>query len=123
VLRPGEAAVSSFKSLQVEQILGKTTNNVDVQELTGRLRRELPPQRDQYAIQTISLFGSYVRGEQKRGSDLDILVEFTEVPGMFRFLDLERDLAHLLGVPVDLVQKEALKPAIGKRIMREIHPV
>jgi predicted nucleotidyltransferase len=123
VLRPGEAAVSSFKSLQVEQILGKTTNNVDVQELTGRLRRELPRLRDQYAIQTLALFGSYVRGEQKRGSDLDILVEFTEVPGMFRFLDLERDLAHLLGVPVDLVQKEALKPAIGKRIMREIHPV
>jgi len=103
--------------------MGKSTNAVDVQELTGRLRRELPRLRDQYAIQTLALFGSYVRGEQKRGSDLDILVEFTEAPGMFRFLELERDLSHLLGVPVDLVQKEALKPAIGKRIMKEIQPV
>jgi hypothetical protein len=103
--------------------MGKSTKTVDVQELVGRLRRELPRLRDQYAIQNLALFGSYVRGEQKRGSDLDILVEFTEVPGMFRFLELERDLSHLLGVPVDLVQKEALRPAIGKRILKEIQPV
>ncbi len=103
--------------------MGKTTKAVDLEGLAGRLRRELPRLRDQYAIQTLALFGSYVRGEQKRGSDLDILVEFTKVPGMFRFLELERDLSQLLGVPVDLVQKEALKPAIGERIMKEIQAV
>jgi predicted nucleotidyltransferase len=69
------------------------------------------------------LFGSYVRNEQHRGSDLDVLVEFSVVPGMLRFLDLERDLTRVLGVSVDLVQKEALKPAIGKRIKEEILPI
>ena len=38
---------------------------------------------------------------------------------MFRFFDLERELTRLLGVRVDLVQKEALTPAIGKRILQE----
>jgi hypothetical protein len=42
---------------------------------------------------------------------------------MLRFLDLERDLAAILGVSVDLVQKEALKPSIGKRILDEALPV
>ncbi len=39
---------------------------------------------------------------------------------MLRFLDLEREPSHLLGVSVDLVQKEALKPSIGKRIQEEV---
>lgn len=68
----------------------------------------------------LGLFGSYVRGEQRKRSDLDVLVEFVRVPGMFRFLELERELSSLLGVRVDLVEKEALKPAIGGRILQEV---
>ena len=97
--------------------------DVSVQELADRLRSDLPRLRREYAVQSLGLFGSYVRGEQHRGSDLDVLVEFSAVPGMFRFLDLERDLSQLLGVAVDLVQKDALKPAIGKRIFEEILPI
>lgn len=85
-----------------------------------QLRLELPRLRREYSVVYLGLFGSYVRGEQREGSDLDVLVEFSEVPGMLRFLDLERDLSGLLGVSVDLVQKEALKPSIGKRILEEV---
>ncbi len=88
--------------------------------LVGRLRSDLPRLQREYAVRSLGLFGSYIRGKQKKGSDLDILVEFEEVPGMFRFLDLERDLSQLLRVRVDLVQKDALKPAIGKRILQEV---
>ncbi|HKK01645.1 MAG TPA: nucleotidyltransferase family protein [Desulfuromonadales bacterium] len=91
--------------------------------MTERLRQEMPRLRQEYAVESLGVFGSFVRGEQKRGSDLDILVEFTEIPGMFRFLELERELSGLVGVPVDLVQKEALKPAIGKRILEEVQRV
>ena len=52
-----------------------------------------------------------------------MLVEFFQVPGMLRFLDLKRDLAAILVVSVDLVQKETLKPSIGKRILEEVLPV
>jgi hypothetical protein len=96
---------------------------LDVQELRNRLHQELPRLRQEYAVRSLGLFGSYVRGENRKGSDLDVLVEFIQVPGMLRFLDLERDLAAILGVSVDLVQKEALKPSIGKRILDEVLPV
>ena len=94
--------------------------NTDLDYLVDRLRSDLPRLQREYAVRSLGLFGSYIRGNQKKGSDLDILVDFVEVPGMFRFLDLERDLSHLLKVRVDLVQKEALKPAIGKRILQEV---
>ncbi|MGE4343737.1 MAG: nucleotidyltransferase family protein [Geoalkalibacter sp.] len=97
--------------------------NLDVEQVAERLRQEIPRLRRDYAVRSLGLFGSYVRGEQRRGSDLDVLVEFSEVPGMLRFLDLERDISQLVGIPVDLVQKEALKPAIGRRIEKEVLPI
>ena len=71
-------------------------------------------------MKTIGVFGSYVRGEQKEGSDLDVLVEFEEPVGLFEFMALENYLSDLLGVKVDLVSKKALKPHIGKRILEEV---
>lgn len=103
--------------------MGKVLKPVAVQDLTARLRQEMPRLRQEYGVRSLGIFGSYVRGEQKKGSDLDILVEFTRVPGMFRFLELERELSRVLGISVDLVQKEAMKPEIGKRILREVQPV
>jgi len=49
--------------------------NLDVQQVADRLRQEIPLLRQDYAVRSLALFGSYVRGEQRRGSDLDVLVE------------------------------------------------
>ncbi len=103
--------------------MGKLSKPVDVNVLMEKLKGELPRLREEFSVKSLGLFGSYLRGEQKRDSDLDILVEFTEIPGMFRYLALERDLSRVLGAPVDLVMKEALKPAIGKRILNEVRQV
>jgi predicted nucleotidyltransferase len=92
----------------------------DIHGITDLLRHELPRLRQQYGVSSLGLFGSYVRGQQRPKSDIDILVDFSEVPGMLRFLDLERELSKMLGLPVDLVQKDALKPAIGRRIKEEV---
>jgi len=94
--------------------------NKDIDYFVDRLRQDLPRFQREYAVRSLGLFGSYIRDQQNKNSDLDILVDFVEVPGMFRFLDLERDLSHLLGVRVDLVQKRALKAAIGERILKEV---
>ena len=51
---------------------------------------------------------------------MDLLVEFSEVPGIFGFLRLERYLSELLDRPVDLVEKSALKPRIGRRVSKEV---
>ena len=53
-------------------------------------------------------------------SDCDILVEFSDPPGLFEFVELEHELSGLLGCKVDLVEKKSLKPGIAKRIKKEL---
>lgn len=74
----------------------------------------------EFKVKNIGIFGSFVRGEQKKGSDLDILVEFREKIGFFKFLELEEFLEKLLNLKVDLVSRKALKPRIGQYILNEI---
>jgi predicted nucleotidyltransferase len=76
--------------------------------------------RKKFKVKTIGVFGSYVRGEQKATSDVDVLVEFEQPIGLFEFMALENYLTELLGVKVDLVSKKALKPYIGKHILAEV---
>jgi predicted nucleotidyltransferase len=52
---------------------------------------------ENYKVKEIGIFGSYIRGEQQEISDLDILVDFKEVIGLFKFIALERYLSELLG--------------------------
>lgn len=73
-----------------------------------------------FHVKRIGIFGSTVRGEDNVHSDVDILVEFSKPVGFFTFFDLEEFLKKELGKPVDLVTKNALKPQIGKRILREV---
>ena len=76
--------------------------------------------REKFKVKEIGIFGSFVRSEQGKRSDIDILVEFEEPPSLFEFMDLEDYLSKLLGLKVDLVTREALKPRIGERILREV---
>lgn len=73
-----------------------------------------------YHIAELGVFGSYVRGEQGPDSDVDILVTFAVTPSLFTLIALEDELQALLGHPVDLAVKSALRPHIGKHILREV---
>jgi hypothetical protein len=88
-----------------------------------RLKEILPHLRIHYHIRSMEVFGSYVRGEATEGSDLDLLVTFDEVPSLFKFIELENHLSDELGVKVDLVMKDSLKPVIGKFIIEEARPI
>ena len=74
-----------------------------------------------FGIKSIAIFGSYVRGENKKGSDLDILVDFKSksVPGFLGFIELEQHLSELLGRNVDLFTKEGLKPRFRNQVIAE----
>lgn len=87
------------------------------------LRQHLPELAEKYHVRSLEVFGSYVRGEQKAGSDLDVLVTFNEAPGLFEFIEMEDRLSEALGVKVDLVMKSALKPRLEQRILHEAIPV
>lgn len=84
------------------------------------LRRQLPGLRKKYHVLTLGVFGSHVRGTPREGSDLDLLVEFARTPSLFEFVELEHRLTGMLGVKVDLVMKDTLKPLIGQHILREV---
>ncbi|MFI5294397.1 MAG: nucleotidyltransferase family protein [Thermodesulfovibrionales bacterium] len=92
----------------------------ETQTIIREIEKGLPVLRDKYGIRKIGIFGSYLRGEQKRKSDLDILVDFEKTVSFFEFLALEGELSRLTGKKVDLVMKTALKPGIGKHILREV---
>jgi predicted nucleotidyltransferase len=75
--------------------------------------------RDRFKVEEIGIFGSYVRKEQKKKSDLDVLVSFSETIDLFTFVKLENYLSDILDVKVDLVMKDALKPRLKDRILNE----
>lgn len=87
------------------------------------LREHLPELRERFGVRSLEVFGSHVQHRAGPESDLDILVSFVETPGLLAFLALENHLSDLLGVRVDLVMRDALKPRIGERILAEAVPV
>jgi predicted nucleotidyltransferase len=96
----------------------KTRKN-QIAPILEHLRKILPDLERRYKVKTLGVFGSYVRGEQSKRSDLDLLVEFYDSPSLLKFIDMELYLSDLLGIKVDLVMRDALKPAIGERILKE----
>ncbi len=86
----------------------------------ARLGDLLPDLRAEYGVRSLSVFGSFARGEQTENSDLDLLVEFTEVPGLFGFARLQYTLEDALGVSVDLFTRPMLKPRLAPSIEAEL---
>ncbi len=94
------------------------------QDFIRILQMHLPELQRTYGVRTLGLFGSFVHGEERSASDLDVLVEFDDRPlSLFQFIELEHYLSDLLDVRVDLVEKATLKPAIGRRILAEVVPL
>ena len=94
-----------------------------IEQILCILRESLPYIQKIYKIKTIELFGSYIRSEAKKDSDIDILISFNETPSLIKFLELENYLTDQLGIKVDLVMKDALKENIGKNILRDARPI
>ena len=97
-----------------------TRKKVTFEEVYSFMKSIKPDLKERFDVKNLGVFGSYARGQTKRGSDLDLLVEFHRAPTMFEFVRLERHLGKTVGVKVDLVMKTALKPEIGKRILSEV---
>jgi len=72
-----------------------------------------------YKVKELGVFGSYARGEQNRKSDVDILVDFTEIPDVFAMIDMEEYLARLLNKKVDLVRKKVIRLELRKTVLNE----
>lgn len=91
-----------------------------IEEIKKILKEHKKEVSRKYKVSEIGIFGSFVRGEQKKRSDIDILVEYDEIPDLFEYINLERYLKRLLRKKVDLVRKEAIRPELKDRILREV---
>ena len=89
-------------------------------KILEHLRQHQPDLVEAYGVRSLGVFGSYVQGDAKPDSDLDILVAYHKPPTLFEFVGLQRQLSQILNIRVDLVMKTALKPKIGKRILAEV---
>jgi predicted nucleotidyltransferase len=76
-----------------------------------------------YKVRSISLFGSYVRNEQKEESDIDFLVDFQEGATLFDFVELQDSLSELLAKKVSIVSRRGLSKYLGPYILKEAEPI
>ena len=83
---------------------------ITIDQIKKTLSEHKEELKQNYQVKDIGIFGSYVRGEQKKKSDVDILVDFEESSelSLLDFIGLENYLTDLLGVKVDLVEKGTL---------------
>ena len=77
-----------------------------LEEIEAILRKHKEELGERFGVRSIAIFGSYARGEESELSDVDILVEF-ERPVGWEIVDLRDYLEELLGLPVDLITKNA----------------
>jgi predicted nucleotidyltransferase len=105
---------------KTESLTEAMTDPWPVSRYLDRLRERRDDLTKRYGIASLGVFGSYIRNEQREESDLDVLVSFMTVPGLFKVVELQDELTELLGTSVDLVVRSELKPHIGQRILAEV---
>ncbi|OYT59522.1 nucleotidyltransferase [Thermoplasmatales archaeon ex4484_30] len=88
-----------------------------IEEMLAKHKKEL---YEKYKIKKIGVFGSFVRREDREESDIDILVEFEETPGLIKFIEIEEYLSKILGRKVDLVRKPAIRKELRNKILKEV---
>ena len=92
---------------------------LDKKAVERKLKEYKPILEERYFVKRIGIFGSYARDEQKKESDVDIIVEFTSPVG-FKFIELKLYLEEILDKKVDLVTPNALKPQIKESVLKEV---
>ena len=99
------------------------TRPTDLAAARARLAELLPEFRRRYAVRSFWVFGSYARGEQTAESDLDVMVDFERTPDLYAFVELGLDLEEALGMKVDVVTRDGLKPRARPSVLRDLVPV
>ena len=70
-------------------------------------------------VRRAAVFGSIARGDERADSDLDILIELNPEVSLLQFINLKQQLEEASGRRVDMVEYDALKPALRQKILSE----
>jgi len=88
----------------------------EIKEIIRSHREEL---KERYRVRSIAIFGSYVRGEQREESDIDLLVEFEGSVSLLHIVSVENYLSDILGMKVDLVPRKNIREELRETIIKE----
>jgi predicted nucleotidyltransferase len=89
----------------------------EIKEILTKHKEEV---QQEYKVSELGIFGSFVRGEQKKRSDIDILVEYSELPDLLKLIELENRLQKLLKRKVDLIEKSGIRTELKEIILKEV---
>ena len=90
-------------------------------DVLALLRQATPDLKKRFGVAKIGIFGSYIRGEERPDSDVDVLVLFRKGEEIFdNYMDCKFYLEDLFGCKVDLVMKGAIKKRLKPYIVREV---
>jgi predicted nucleotidyltransferase len=92
---------------------------ISKQEILSVLVQNKSELENKFKVRRMALFGSYARGEETPDSDVDILVDIDPSVGL-EFVTLAEKIEQLLGLPVELVSRRAIKPNKLKYIERDL---
>ena len=95
-------------------------SSLTCQSILKLLHNLLPELKRKYHIKKIGVFGSYARDEATIHSDVDILVEFGQNPGLLKFIEIKNFLTQKIGIKVDLVDRNNMKEEIRDTILKEV---
>jgi uncharacterized protein len=89
----------------------------EIKEILTKHKEEV---QQEYKVSELGIFGSFVRGEQKKKSDIDILVEYSELPDLLKLIELENRLQKLLKRKVDLIEKSGIRTELKETILKDV---
>lgn len=93
---------------------------MNAQDIVTKLKELKPILTERYKVKDISLFGSFVRGEQTENSDIDLLTEFDDNADLFDLIGLELYLEDTFKRPVDVVPKQALRLELRESVLQQV---
>lgn len=96
---------------------------MDVNQIRLLISERKDKIKGEFKAEVLGVFGSYARGEEKKESDIDVLVRFGEGATLLHLVGLGYYLEDLFGVPVDVVSERALHPMMKDDVLKELVPV
>ena len=92
----------------------------DFDEIRKILRKNEDIIARDFKAEIVGIFGSYARGEQRKESDVDIVVRFKEGASLLDLVGLADFLEEKLGIKVDVVSERAIRPELKDHILKEL---
>jgi hypothetical protein len=88
-----------------------------------KIEKKIIPVLNKYKIKKAGIFGSYARGEEKKNSDIDILVKLDKELSLLDVIEIKLELQKVLRKKVDLVEYETIRSELKKNILKEEIPI